>query len=78
MRGTAESGTEIDLFEDNTLLGEALTNDKGNWSLIPTEQLPVGVHTIVAVDVATGDTSVPVTFTLMEPWLPVTGGERCP
>lgn len=73
--GTAEPGTTVRVYKDDTSLGEAPVDEGGNWSLVPTEQLSASDHTIVAVDVATGETSAPVTFTLLAAWLPITGSE---
>jgi len=80
IQGTAEPGTTVQVYEDETLLGEAPVDETGNWSLAPKEPLAVGDHTIVAIDVATGATSSPVTFALIEALLPVTGGDpsNCP
>lgn len=71
--GTAESGTTVRVDEGDKSLGEASVDENGNWSLVPAELLPAGDHTVVAVDVNTGETSTPVTFTLLEAWLPITG-----
>jgi hypothetical protein len=57
-------------------LGEAQVDENGNWSLVPVEPLSAGEHTIVAVDIGTNQTSSPVTFTLVEAWLPITGTDR--
>ena len=75
MEGTAEPNTTVEVYEDDAALGQAAVNEAGNWVLVPAEQLDAGEHTIVAVDVATGATSSPVTFTLVETLLPITGGE---
>jgi hypothetical protein len=74
--GTTEPDTTVEVYEGDTLLGEAQADESGNWSLVPAEPLPAGDHTIVAVDVATDQVSAPVTFTLSEPQLPVTGREQ--
>ncbi len=71
--GTAEPGTTVRVEEGDSPLGEASVDENGNWVLVPEELLPAGDHTIVAVDVNTGDVSEPVTFTLLEAMLPVTG-----
>jgi len=73
--GTAEPGTTVRVYKDDTSLGEAPVDEGGNWLLVPTERLSASDHTIVAVDVATGETSAPVTFTLLAAWLPITGSE---
>lgn len=73
MDGTAEPGITVRVEEGDSPLGEAPVDEHGNWVLVPTELLPAGDHTIVAVDVNTGDVSEPVTFTLLEALLPVTG-----
>lgn len=75
MDGTAEPGTTVRVYEDDTSLGEAPVDEGGNWSLVPTERLSASDHIIVAVDVATGESSAPVTFTLLAAWLPITGSE---
>jgi len=54
-------------------LGEAQVDEGGNWSLVPVERLSAGDHTIVAVDIGTNQTSLPITFTLVGAWLPITG-----
>ena len=75
VEGTAEPNTTVEVYEDDAALGQAAVNEAGNWVLVPAEQLDAGEHTIIAVDVATGATSSPVTFTLVETLLPITGGE---
>ena len=64
------------MYAGEILVGEALADEAGNWSLVPIEQLPAGEQRIVAVDVATGATSAAVTFTLLQAWLPVSGEEQ--
>lgn len=73
--GSAEPGTTVEVYEGDTSLGKAPVDQAGNWSLAIAEQLAAGDHTIVAVDIATDATSSPVTFTLVEALLPITGGE---
>jgi len=74
--GTAQPGTTVEVYTDDTSLGKALADESGNWSLVPDERLPAGDHTIVAVDTGTNQTSLPVTFTLVETLLPVTGADK--
>jgi hypothetical protein len=78
--GTAEPGSTVAVYEDNTSLGRATADEARDWSLIPDQQLAAGEHTIVALDVATQESSLPVTFTLLQAWLPITGDEQpgCP
>lgn len=73
--GTAASDTTVQVYEGDSVLGEVPADETGNWTLVPEEPLADGEHTIVAVDVETGVTSLPVTFTLLEPLLPITGDE---
>ena len=74
--GTAEPGITVEVHAGDILLGETAVDQVGNWSLIPVKQLTAGQHTIAATDVGTGETSPPVTFTLLQAWLPVTGSEQ--
>ena len=76
VQGTAEPGTTIKVYAGDTLVGEAAVDGAGNWSLVPEERLVAGDHSIVAIDVATGATSAPITFTLLHAWLPVSGDEQ--
>lgn len=78
VQGTAAPGTTVRVYEGDVSLGEAQVNEAGNWSLVPVEQLDVGDHTIVAVDIVTGATSLPVTFTVVESLLPITGDQGIP
>jgi len=75
VQGTADPGATVRVYADEILVGEALADEAGNWSLVPVEQLAAGEQRIVAVDVATGATSTAVTFTLLQAWLPVSGDE---
>jgi hypothetical protein len=63
----------VTVYTGDISLGEASVDDGGNWSLVPIERLSAGDHTIFAEDTATGQTSVPITFTLVEALLPITG-----
>jgi hypothetical protein len=76
VQGTAEPGTTVKVYAGDTLVGEAAVDEAGNWSLVPAERLAAGDHSIVAVDLATGATSAPVTFMLLQAWLPVSGDEQ--
>jgi outer membrane biosynthesis protein TonB len=73
--GTAAPEAVIQLYEGDTLLGEATATAGGSWSLIPSQPLDAGEHTIVAIDATTGGASAPVTFTLLGALLPITGRE---
>jgi len=74
--GTAAPGSTVAVYEGNTSLGRVTADEAGNWSLIPAQQLAAGEHTIVALDVATEESSLPVTFTLLQAWLPITGDQQ--
>jgi hypothetical protein len=73
VEGTAGPGATVEVRAGDTSWGEVQVDAGGSWSLVPVERLSAGDHTIVAVDVATNQTSSPVTFTLVEALLPVTG-----
>lgn len=45
--GTAESGSQVELFEGTQLLGSAIAQN-GTWQIIPTVALAAGTHTLTA------------------------------
>lgn len=48
IRGRATPNTTVSVFVDGELIGTAMTNANGQWSLLPTQPLSEGQHTISA------------------------------
>jgi hypothetical protein len=48
VNGTAEPGVTVSVYSNNTLLGTAVVNAKGEWSFTPTTDLADGLHNITA------------------------------
>jgi hypothetical protein len=75
--GTAPSNTTVQVYDDGSLVGTAVTDAQGDWALVPDEPLKPGEHTVTAVASDDGGRmSVPsaaVTFTIAMERLPVTG-----
>ncbi|MGU3522788.1 Ig-like domain-containing protein [Enterobacteriaceae bacterium C23F] len=67
LKGTAEPGSVIAIYDGSTKLGETITDKDGNWAFTPAEPLAEGPHslTTTATD-AVGNTSVP-----SAPWVVV-------
>ena len=58
IKGTAEGGATVTLYDGSTLLGSVTADGSGNWSFTPTTALAEGVHTITATATnAAGNTS---------------------
>jgi hypothetical protein len=75
--GAAPPDTAIQVYDDGSLVGTAVTDAQGDWALVADEPLEPGEHTVTAVasDEAgrTSDPSAVVTFTVVTERLPVTG-----
>jgi large repetitive protein len=48
IKGTAEGGTTISVYDDGKLLGTTITDGAGNWSFTPGTPLPDGLRKITA------------------------------
>ncbi len=48
IKGTAEAGSTVTVYDGTTLLGSVVTDAKGNWTYTPTTALLDGVHNITA------------------------------
>ncbi|MCY6494314.1 Ig-like domain-containing protein [Leptolyngbya sp. GGD] len=46
--GTALAGTTVKLYQNNQLLGQAIADSSGTWTITPTTALPSGTHTLRA------------------------------
>ena len=58
IKGTAEAGATISVYDGATLLGSTLADGTGNWSFTPATALADGMHTISATATnAAGNTS---------------------
>ena len=58
--GTAEANSTVSVIVDGSLVGTAVTNASGTWSLTPATPLADGAHTVRATAMdAAGNTSVP-------------------
>lgn len=66
--GTAEAGSTVKIYIDNTFYAQVITNSQGSWSYTPTNSLASSVHTITATatDAAgnISDVSATRTFTI--------------
>ncbi|MGU3412583.1 Ig-like domain-containing protein [Enterobacteriaceae bacterium C34A] len=60
LKGTAEPGSVVTIYDGETKLGETLTNEDGEWQFTPAIELEEGSHslTVTATD-AVGNTSAP-------------------
>ena len=60
LSGTAEASSTVTLYEDGTVLGTAVTDNDGNWSVTPDTPLAEGSHTLTTtVTDAAGNVSAP-------------------
>lgn len=68
LRGTAEAGASIALFDGATQIGSAMADANGAWSFTPAAPLAVGAHsvTVIASDAAgnRSSASAPFVFTV--------------
>ncbi|MCB4360670.1 retention module-containing protein [Quatrionicoccus australiensis] len=48
IKGTAEAGAKVTLYDGTSILGSVVADAKGNWSFTPTTALLDGVHNITA------------------------------
>ena len=50
LAGTAPPGSTVTVSVDGVILGATLTDGTGNWTFTPTSALPLGSHTVNAID----------------------------
>lgn len=77
VEGTASPGATVQVYVDEELVGTAVTDEMGHWSVVPAEQLADGEQTITAKMLDEKDAVVSsdsVTINIVAGLLPVTGG----
>ncbi|WP_245609635.1 Ig-like domain-containing protein, partial [Trabulsiella guamensis] len=54
LKGTAEAGSRVDIYDNGELIGSAVADNNGAWTFTPTTPLPEGEHrlTVTATDKA--------------------------
>ncbi|RZK38443.1 MAG: T9SS type B sorting domain-containing protein [Pedobacter sp.] len=58
LAGTAEAGSTVTIFDNNTAIGTAITNANGNWTFTPLTELTLGTYNFsVSAKDATGNES---------------------
>ena len=48
LKGTAEQGSVVNIFDNGILLGSTMADSEGKWSFTPATELPEGEHTFTA------------------------------
>lgn len=78
INGTGEPGSTITLYDGNSLVGTAIVNGDGTWSITPSSPLSDGTHTFTATSTDgagnVSPTSSPINLTIdtvnpQPPWL---------
>ncbi|WP_429451262.1 Ig-like domain-containing protein [Paraburkholderia sp. WC7.3g] len=70
IRGTAEPGSTVTIFDGGQVLGQTKADDNGNWSFTPETPLDEGNHNLTAVatnEVGTSEPSGQFGFSLLLP-----------
>ncbi|WP_224981934.1 Ig-like domain-containing protein [Geomonas agri] len=64
--GTSEPGSTVTIYEGTTVIGSAIADSNGHWTMTPGTSLPDGAHTFTAVatDAAGNSNATPSVFTV--------------
>ena len=62
--GTADAGSNVELFSENNSIGSTTADEQGNWTLKPTTALGVGNYSITATSSVSNSLTSQVSNTL--------------
>jgi hypothetical protein len=77
VEGSALPGATVDVYVDEELVGTAVTDEAGHWSVVPADPLADGEHTVTAKMLDEQDAIVStdsVAINVVAGLLPITGG----